>query len=263
MPESTTKNSGQFIKNFNAIAKYRHRYEVFKDFVTMTAISLHNVVNKVEALEQEYLQIVSKYSKDEVMGICGLLGELINLLDPEPRDVLGGLYMELELGNSHTGQFFTPPELSQMMAQMLYGDELKHLQKPFITLSEPACGAGGMVLAFVKVMLEHGHNPSEKLWVQCIDVDRTAALMCYIQLTLWNVPAEVIIGNTLSMQFQEQLFTPAHYLGAWDERLRYEELLRMFFTLDTSRASENKPPEIKMRPVEPVSFENGQIGFDF
>ena len=53
-----------------------------------------------------------------------------------------------------------------------------------------------MILALVKVMITAGHNPAEKLWVQAIDVDRMAALMCYIQLSLWNVPAEVIVGNT-------------------------------------------------------------------
>jgi len=39
-----------------------------------------------------------------------------------------------------------------LLAQLTYGDELSNLQKPFITLCEPACGAGGMVLAFAKTM---------------------------------------------------------------------------------------------------------------
>ena len=76
------------------------------------------------------------------------------------------------------------------------------------------------MLAFVKVMLSHGHDPSKRLWVQCQDVDRTAALMCYLQLSLWHVPAVVIVGNTLALEVRETFYTPAHYLGFWEARLR-------------------------------------------
>lgn len=169
MPDGKPYNRNGFIKIFNGRARHRHRYEIFRDFVTPSAISLHNAIRKDEELEQEYLQIVGQYEKEEVSGFCELLAILVELLQPEPRDVLGGLYTELELGNDNNGQFFTPPEVSLMMAQMTYGDQLEKLDQPFITLSEPACGAGGMVLAFAKVMMGHGHNPANKLWVQCID----------------------------------------------------------------------------------------------
>lgn len=213
---------GLFIKEFNNLARHKHRYEVFRDFVTVGALSVHNSFHgsRHDELEAEYLQVVGRYSRDEVEGFARLLGILVALLDAEPRDILGQLYMSLELGNTHTGQFFTPPEISELMARLTYGEELKTLDKPFITLSEPACGAGGMVLAFVKVMLSYGHDPAKRLWVQCQDVDRTAALMCYLQLSLWNVPAAVIIGNTLAMEVREVFYTPAHYLGLWEYRLR-------------------------------------------
>jgi len=106
------------------------------------------------------------------------------------------------------------------MARLTYGEELRVLNKPFITLCEPACGAGGMVLAFVNVMISHGHDPAKRLWVQAQDIDRTAALMTYLQLSLWNVPAAVVVGNTLALESREAFYTPAHYLGFWDARLR-------------------------------------------
>jgi type I restriction-modification system DNA methylase subunit len=209
-----------FVRSFNKIAAHRHRYEVFRDFVTMAAISMHNAIRKDPALEAEYMQIVKRYDASQLSEICGLFAKMVLLLDTEPQDVLGQLYMALELGNTQAGQFFTPHEISELMARLTYGDELQNLTKPFITLSEPACGAGGMVLAFVKVMLSHGHDPSKRIWVQCQDVDRTAALMCYLQLSLWNVPAVVIVGNTLANEVREAFYTPAHYLGFWETRLR-------------------------------------------
>jgi hypothetical protein len=55
MPDGKTYTRADFIRIFNGIARHRHRYEVFRDFVTMAAISLHNVVHMNDELEQEYL----------------------------------------------------------------------------------------------------------------------------------------------------------------------------------------------------------------
>lgn len=210
-----------FLRSFKQLAPYKHRYEVWRDFVTMAACSLHNGFFKDQTREDEYLQIIAAYKPEDQQQFPLLLACLINILQTEPRDVLGPLYMELGIANKDAGQFFTPPELSELMARINCGEQLSALDdQPFITLAEPACGAGGMVLAFVKVLIEAGHNPADKLWVQCIDVDRLAALMCFIQLTLWHVPAQVIVGNTLSGEHREIWYTPAHHLGFWDSRLR-------------------------------------------
>ena len=223
MSKTKSYNKQTFISLFNSIARHKHRYAVFSDFVTMSAIALHNAVNMTESLEKEYLEIVARYSKEEVNHFCELLANFIELLEPEPKDILGNLYMELELGNLNNGQFFTPHEISLLMAKLVYGDVLENMTKPFVTVSEPACGAGGMVLAFVSEMIKKDMNPAEKLFVQCIDIDRLAGFMCYLQLSLWNVPAEVIIGNTLTMKFREVYYTPAYYLMGWDNRLRVRQ----------------------------------------
>ncbi len=215
-----THNKKSFVSAFNDIARHKHRYKVFEDFVTMSAISLHNAINKNETLEKEYMTIQAKYSKDEVKAFGRLLGMLVELLQDEPKDVLGQLYMELEIGNSKAGQFFTPDSVSVMMAKMLYGDKITLPDCGFITMSEPASGAGGMVLAFVKELTNQKLDPARTFWVQCIDIDRTVALMCYIQLSLWNVPAQIIVGNTLSMELREQFFTPVYYLFNWNYKLR-------------------------------------------
>lgn len=224
-------NKQTFISLFNSISRHRHRYEVFKDFVIMSAIAMHNAVCKSDTLEKEYMEIVAKYKKEEVNGLCELLANLIELLQIEPADVLGPLYMELELGNLNNGQFFTPHDISLLMAKVTYGDVLEYLDKPFITLSEPACGAGGMVLAFVNEMLKKGLDPAEKICCQCIDIDRLAGLMCYLQLSLWNVPAEIVIGNTLSMEFREVYYTPAYYLYDWKTRLRIRQFTEAISSL--------------------------------
>lgn len=248
-------NKQTFISLFNSIARHRHRYAVFSDFVTMSAIAIHNAICKSEALEKEYLEIVARYKKEEVNHFCELLANFIELLEVEPADVLGRLYMELELGNLNNGQFFTPHEISLLMAKLTYGDMLEKMDKPFITLSEPACGAGGMVLAFVNEMLKKGLNPAEKVCCQCIDIDRLAGLMCYLQLSLWNIPAEVVIGNTLTLEVREVYYTPAYYLGDWKTRLR----IRQFTEAVSGLFEPGETSEPAEAPCEPSSGNAGLL----
>ncbi len=211
----------RFLKQFNALAQHRRRYEVFRDFVTLSAISLNNVMEpdaeRKEALEAEYMGIIRTYSHDEALGFAELLGLVVNMLEPTPQDVLGGLYMELDLGNDRAGQFFTPNSISQFMAR-LNGVEPPAGQN-FVRVCEPACGAGGMVLAIAQVLIESGKNPATAMWAYCQDIDRAGALMCFIQLSLWNIPAAVIVGDTLANEVRECFYTPAHHLGAWEYRL--------------------------------------------
>ena len=261
-----------FKKTFRELAPYKHRYEVFKDFVTMAACSLHNSLWKEPTREEEYLAIIKGYKPDDQKAFPKLLGSLIAALDSEPRDVLGPLYMELEIANKDAGQFFTPPELSEMMARMTFAPELERLDsQPFLTAGEPACGAGGMILALVKVMTQAGHDPARRLWVQAIDVDRMAALMCYIQLSLWNVPAEVIVGNTLSWDIREVWYTPAHHLGMWKYRLsRKAESHEVEPKADTptpppqGEAEDREPQAPVMTETKPAApVKPTQLGFDF
>lgn len=220
MSVSEKQKMAEFVSAFNHIARHKHRYEVFRDFVTMSAITIHNAVNKDDKLEAEYLQIAGKYPRDELILFCELFGRFVLLLDAEPRDVLGELYMSLDLGNAGTGQYFTPSDVSELMAQISYGESLRTLSTSFVTVCEPACGAGGMMLAFAKIMIANGHDPAQTMWTQCQDIDRLAALMCYVQLSLWNIPAMVIVGNTLTLERREVFYTPQHYLGQWSVKLQ-------------------------------------------
>ncbi|HHF0534545.1 TPA: N-6 DNA methylase [Vibrio alginolyticus] len=187
----------------------------------MAGIAIQNAFLKSDELEQEYLAIVRRYEKDDAVRMSHLLAEVVMGLEVYPCDFLGSVFMELELGSDRMGQFFTPFEVSKMMAMMVHGDTIDALSgKPFITLQEPACGAGGMVIAFAQTMYEKGLNPQKQLWASCVDVDPVAAMMAYVQLSLLHIPAEVVVGNSLSMKFTKVMRTPAHYLGLWDSKLR-------------------------------------------
>ena len=272
-PLPVVVRKSDFIREFGRIAPHRHRYEVFRDFVHMSAFSLVNAwpYTRSESIEAEFETIKARYSPEEFTGFTKLLAILQELLEPEPRDILGQLFMELELGSQHTGQFFTPPEVSEMMARMMVGSDGDPLRgKPLVTLCEPACGAGGMVLAFVKIMIEAKLNPMQCLWVQAQDIDRTAALMCYIQLSLWGVPAVVVVGNTLANECRESFYTIGHHMGGWkwklsrhaEEDTQQEQAKPVATPTNEARPTTTEPPP--SRPFAPVASRNqAQIGFEF
>ena len=70
------------------------------------------------------------------------------------------------------------------------------------------CGAGGMVIACANVLINQGYNPQKHMIAVCTDIDEVAARMCYLQLALLGVPAIVNIGNSLTLEVRQTLYTP-------------------------------------------------------
>ena len=68
-------------------------------------------------------------------------------------------------------------------------------KRGFLTLQEPTCGSGVMIIEAYNYLREEDFNPQQQMWAQARDLDFTAALMCYIQMTLLHIPGEVIIGE--------------------------------------------------------------------
>ena len=77
-------------------------------------------------------------------------------------------------------------------------------------------------------------------------------MMCYIQLSLWNIPAEVIVGNSLTLEFREVFYTPSYYLFGWEMKLRFRSFLDLMRGLETTAVEEPEPKE----PVTVVTSES-------
>lgn len=201
-------------------------HEVFRDFCELAAVTVSNAVDRIhyEAREARYMQIIKRYERDEIARFPAMLAELVRSLERGHRDALGELFMSLELGDHWKGQFFTPYEVASLMARMTIGDVAGQVQRQgFITLSEPACGAGGMVIAFAEAMLDQGVNYQTSMHAIAQDIDATAVHMAYVQLSLLHIPAIVVHGNSLTVTEWDHWATPAHVLGMWDRRLKRRE----------------------------------------
>jgi len=115
-------------------------------------------------------------------------------------DLLGGYYMDFALtkkSQQWRAEFHTPQNICDMMAQMLVGDEKPDENEP-ITLCEPCCGAGAMILAYAKALPPESRP---RLRVTAIDISKIACDMCFINCTLWGIPAEIIHANTITAEF--------------------------------------------------------------
>jgi len=221
-PEQHRKN---LIRLLTANSHRHHLWDVFSDFCEMGALAMSNSVDLAhyEEREKRYLSIVQKYEPSEVQRFPQMLAELTMAMEYGPDDVLGKVFGELDLGNSARGQFFTPYEVCTLMARQLVGDgaDLRSTieDRGFIRVSEPACGAGAMVIAMADVLHSYGINYQQSMHVCAQDIDSRAVHMAYLQFSLLNIPAVVILGNTLSLEEREHWYTPAHLLGLWNVRL--------------------------------------------
>src|SRR5215469_3974845 len=100
---------------------------------------------------------------------------------------MGSLFMALELGEHFKGQYFTPYTLSCLMSQMAISlPDLASIKEQggFITLCEPACGAGAMVIAAAHALYDEKINCQQCMHVTAMDIDIAAVHMSYIQLSL-------------------------------------------------------------------------------
>ena len=189
-----------FLKLFNSLTGKHSRWEIWEDFVTLTAIEISNSTDKVNAPERTktYQTIISKYSSKEREGMAEMLGEVIMGMEQNPdQDFLGSLYMMCELGNSHAGQFFTPYDVCRCMAEITFDPKLHPDMEGFISVSDPACGAGATLLAFLNVCKRRNICYHNKVLVIAQDIDFIVGLMCYIQCSFMGCAGYVVIGDTL------------------------------------------------------------------
>lgn len=136
--------------------------------------------------------------------------------------------MDLNLGDQYKSQYFTPNHVADMMAKIaLYNHKDCIEEQNYISISEPSCGSGGMIIACYNVLKSSGFNPQQQMWVQARDIDFTAAMMCYIQMTLLGIPGEVIVGNTLSNEMKYHCYTIFHILNNWDIRLKLGQEMKL------------------------------------
>lgn len=228
----------EFLKTFKELT-YRHRaWDIWNDFVIMSACALSNPVDKKHYDEREarYLRIIDKYRKEEQEYFPTLFAHTVMALELDPeQDFLGKLYISLGLQDEGRKQIFTPYHVCELMADITMEDVAQQVRENgYITLNDPCCGAGATLIAGVnsaKNSLQKADlNFQNHILVAAQDIDETVALMCYIQLSLLGVAAYVKVGNSISdpMSPTDTLdnywFTPMYFSDVWAMRRMFHNL---------------------------------------
>lgn len=233
-----------FIKCFEKLSYNKHSYSAWSDVITLFALSIINPVTRIlycaednkfkkvwDKREERYLQIINTYNKELQQLFPEMFACIVNELDKNPyQDLLGQIYMELQISNKNAGQFFTPYSVCQCMAEMTIEKKvLKQAVKEvgWCTMNDSACGGGATLIAGLEKCndLFNRLNWQNHVLIYANDIDKICAYMCYIQLSLIGVAAIVTISDTLIepevdvyKDPQKVLFTPTYLNDIWTMR---------------------------------------------
>lgn len=252
----------EFIKIFNRLSGKYSRWEIWSDFVTLSAIAISNTVDKANAAEREksYHTIAGKYKPPELDAFASMLAETVNgLEDNQDQDFLGELYMNLALGNDHKGQFFTPYSICTAMARLSSIDLNNRLEtEGWISVNDCACGAGALLIAFANECKRQNVNYQTDVLFVAQDIDFVVGMMCYLQLSLLGCPGYVVIGDTIAhpaISYDKRglipkdtgnvWYTPFYFRDIWNWRCIAAKMDILFSAPMTAKSAETPQEQPK------------------
>ncbi len=225
----------------NILDGLAHRHSLRRVFEGFTRLAACAVA--AQTREAEYVEEAKCWQKDELDLFGTALGALIHEMESHPfEDLLGAYYLDFTVsqkGQQHGGEFHTPKTVCDLMARMTLADMDSLPTEGPITICEPACGAGAMILSLAQAC---SPDVQRRLRVTAIDINRTACDMAFINTTLWGVPTRVLHGNTLSNE----------YWAAWSNLHRIAPWLPLALRPQTAEATAQgePPPEAEIEQIQ-------------
>src|SRR3546814_20035339 len=82
-------------------------------------------------------------------------------------------------------------------------------ERDVISISEPTCGFGGMVLSIAETLKERGVDIARRVHFHMVDVDLLCVRAAYIQTDFADISAVVVHGDVLRLTEHASFFKPA------------------------------------------------------
>lgn len=211
----TDTATAEFIKELGRISNAHATTQVFADVVRAMRVALQRPVERdadySADLERQYMALVDKYGAANWQHAANCMALVIQRLEERREDFLGHILEEIGANNTHNGQFFTPVSVSRLMARVNCHPVLADYQRGRpITICDPACGAGVLLIEAAEYLRQHGVRQGDLLIVAG-DIDGRACDICYTQLNLLGYPAIVCHQDGISLKMYER---PA-YTSGW------------------------------------------------
>ncbi|MDD6666705.1 MAG: N-6 DNA methylase [Lachnospiraceae bacterium] len=226
----------EFMDLFEDLTGSLNDWQVWSDLMAMMACSLSNAFDcnekRIKDREKEYSESEKRLGGNEIPAKIFVV--VTQALERNPdQDFLGKMYMNLGLGSHWKGQFFTPFNLSQLMAEIDFqkdkvDQEIK--KHGWASVNDPSCGAGSTLIAAASSLRRQKINYQQSVAFIGNDIDRVTAQMCYIQLALLGCPGYVVVTDTLvnpvtgpviqpdEKETQEFWYTPMWWSDIWTGR---------------------------------------------
>lgn len=180
--------SRQFSKVFESLSYGSSYRKLFDDFLDYILLML-----RPDKKSDDFTDLEKNYPKPEQQRQFAELLHLWSIMADNDGsgfyDPFGDLYMEF-MSNAKTGQFFTPDEVCDLMAQLQLQDMP---EKEEYSVCDPTCGSGRLLLSAGKMM------DRRKTKFYAADLDITCCKMTVINMISNSMAGEVAWMNTITM----------------------------------------------------------------
>ena len=213
----------------------KDKIKVFRDCIRVLALDLACKTDtyspdKFQEREKEIGQIYNDYVDDtyvefeKFMQLKELITKMLLKVMEEKSfdDHLGNIYMRFvpPSKTKGTGQFFTPYNVSKMMASLNCPPIREEV---ILCVNDPACGAGGLLVAMCEILHEQGINYTQQVLFVANDIDKMCVDMTYLQLSFLGASAIVEHRDTLTQECWDVYRTPGFVLSPSVQR-KYKQI---------------------------------------
>ena len=186
MDEDSSRSFKELLKGFesNRVFAHMHPYDLYRQWLEAVWALLELPVNP-----QGFRETLDRHTFEQGAELGRLFSLYLQAVEELPfRDILGTLFMRLDLKSVQAGQFFTPWPIAEMMARMTF-DRDSFLEtvreRGTVSVNDPAVGSGVMLLAFAKAVHDcFGRAGTDRLRLYGSDIDVRCVNMCRIQLRM-------------------------------------------------------------------------------
>ena len=186
MNEDNSKSFRELLKGFecNRVFAHMHPYDLYRQWLEAVWALLN-----LPSDPQGFRETLDRYTYAQGQELGRLFGLYLVAVEELPfRDILGTLFMRLDIKSVQAGQFFSPYPIAEMMARMQFDRDSFQAtvrERGTFSVCDPAVGSGVMLLAFAKVVHDSlGREGTDRLRLYGNDIDQRCVNMCRIQLRM-------------------------------------------------------------------------------
>ena len=221
MSEDNSKAFTELLKGFenNHVFSHMHPYDLYRQWLEAVWAMLELPLDP-----QGFKDTLDRHTYEQGQELGRLFNLYLVAVEELPfRDILGTLFMRLDINSVRAGQFMTPWPIAEMMARMQFDrDSFEAIvrERGTVSVCDPAVGSGVMLLAFAKVVHDSlGREGTDRLRLHGTDIDPRCVNMCRIQLRMNGLDgfgrmAAYPVPAPLPEPAQALLFTEAESIPA-------------------------------------------------